>query len=229
MDWTKNSPFLLPPPLKRKHREGRLTIQMLSAPSYEDRKWFVSLYNIVCSHHCGGRIQTAEALLAHVVDDCDVCESRAARVCEICFSSDLVFTFKVCFYVLLIYRSDAFTPLFAALFIGTLWLSTTTITSPHTESRFLTSPYGVPQVLSAVDDILGLYSLCAQGISHPPTFTTCTRLQLGTTARCPGCGSYFHAKCAEAKGAGKAGASGLKWWLDPTGVDVDFDCPVVGY
>ena len=39
--------------------------------------------------------QTVEALLTHVVDDCDACEARAARVCEICFSRDLVFTFQV--------------------------------------------------------------------------------------------------------------------------------------
>eukprot|EP00903_Cladosiphon_okamuranus_P008775 g8406.t1 len=39
--------------------------------------------------------ETNEVLSAHVMDDCDLCEARAARVCEACGAGDPIFGFQV--------------------------------------------------------------------------------------------------------------------------------------
>lgn len=40
--------------------------------------------------------QTLEVMLGHVMEECDICEARAAHVCSVCFSSDPIFVFQVC-------------------------------------------------------------------------------------------------------------------------------------
>lgn len=49
----------------------------------------------MAGHATPALFKTNEVLHAHVVDDCDLCEARSARMCDSCEAGDPVFAFQV--------------------------------------------------------------------------------------------------------------------------------------